>query len=547
MRRAQAGSRKLFGRKQFQYIRLSLAEACRKYRHRARLKLEAHRQMSADEYLTALLRRRGLLLVAAILGAGAGFLLSVVIPAQYTSHTMVLVEEPVVPDSYVKPVVSEDVNQRLASMQGEILSRTRLQELVVQFNPYKKDLGRVSMELMIERLRKSIKVAPLNPMPGTSSHELPGFTVDVTLGEPRLAQQICNEVSSMFRNQNIHQRQKQTEDTTEFLAKQLEEAKAKLDEEDARLAAFQGRHIGALPEDEKTNVTLLSGMTTQLEAATQGLNQARQQKTFLESMLNQQLAALRTTSDSKSVEQQRSELKSQLAVLQRSYTDKHPSVIKLKTAIAQLEKQIEAAPSKHQSAAEEQKPATPVAETPEIQQYRAQLRQAELSISQKAKEQEDLQRQIRVVQGRIELSPAIQQEFKSLTRDYQTALNFYNDLLKRRNESQMATALENGQQSEKFQVIDPPSLPERPSFPNRQLFSLGGLCAGLAIGVGIVHLSEARDRSIRTKLDVEAYLGVPTLAVISHTGHLNKTRSLAKGRSYLRRPQLSPTASSWKD
>src|SRR5207244_6310173 len=140
-----------------------------------------------------------------------------------------------------------------------------------------------------------------------------------------------------------------TEDTTEFLAKQLEEAKAKLDEQDARVAAFQSRHIGSLPEDEKTNVPLLAGMTPQLEAVTQGLNQARQEKTFLESMLNQQVAELKTSSSGQStqtLEQQLQDLRKQLAVLQRSYTDKHPSVIKAKQAIAQLEKLMQATPPK---------------------------------------------------------------------------------------------------------------------------------------------------------------------------------------------------------
>jgi polysaccharide chain length determinant protein (PEP-CTERM system associated) len=509
--------------------------------------VEVHRQMSADEYLTLLLRRKWLLLTTAALGGAVGLVLAVVIPARYTSHTMVLVEEPVVPDSYVKPVVSEDLNQRLASMQGEILSRTRLQELVEQFNPYKNDMGKVPMEVMIERLRKSIKVAPLNPMPGTSSHDLPGFTVDVTLGDPHLAQQICNEISSMFRNQNIQQRQKQAEDTTGFLAKQLEDAKVKLDEQDARVATFKRQHMGALPDDERTNLPLLNGLTSQLDAATQGLNQARQEKTFLESMLNQQVAVLKASSNGQStqtLEQQLQDLRNQLAVLQRSYTDKHPSVIKAKQAIAQLEKQMEAAPSKDLSAAAEQKSAVPVIETAEIQHYRAQLHQQELNISQKAKQQEELQREIRVLQSKIEASPGVQQEFQGLTRDYQTALNFYNDLLKRRNESQMATDLENGQQAEKFRVLDPPSLPETPSFPSRGLFILGGLCAGVALGVGIVQLSEIRDKSIRTRQDVETYLGVQTLAVISHTASAKKIRNLGNAR---RRPELSLTASSWKE
>jgi len=118
------------------------------------------------------------------------------------------------------------------------------------------------------------------------------------------------------------------------------------------------------------------------------------------------------------------------------------------------------------------------------------------------------------LQGRVQLSPVVQQQFKVLTRDYQTALNFYNDLLKKRNESQMATELERRQQGEQFRVLDPPSLPERPSFPNRPLFNAGGLGAGAFLGFGMVVLMEWRDKSIRTRKDVLAYLGAYTLAVI---------------------------------
>ncbi len=317
-----------------------------------------HRELGLQDYWALLLRRRRLLIIPAILGAVAGYLLSLVLPAKYTSHTMVLVEEPIIPDSYVRPVVNEDVNQRLASMQGQILSRTRLQHLVEQFHLYKKDVGAVPTEVLIEWLKKSIKVAPLNPMPGTLSRGLPGFTVDVTLSEARLAQQVCTEITSMFMEQNLHLRQQQAEDTTQFLAKQLEEAKAKLDEQDAKLAAFQSRNMGALPEDEKTNLTLLTGMTPQLEAVTQGLNQARQEKTFVESLLTQQLAALKSSANGQNpqtLEQQLSEMQSKLVSLQRSYTDKHPSVVKLKHEIAQLQKQIEETATQDQGAPSEQK------------------------------------------------------------------------------------------------------------------------------------------------------------------------------------------------
>jgi uncharacterized protein involved in exopolysaccharide biosynthesis len=153
-------------------------------------------------------------------------------------------------------------------------------------------------------------------------------------------------------------------------------------------------------------------------------------------------------------------------------------------------------------------------EPPRIQQLRAQIFQYEQIIQEKNREQEQLKQQIKLLQARLQLSPQVEQEFKELTRDYQTALEFYNELLKKRTLSAMATDLERRQQSEQFRVLDQASLPDRPSFPNRPLFALGGLGGGLALGLGMAFVLEARDRSLRTERDVEFYLRVPSLALI---------------------------------
>ena len=475
------------------------------------------KELTFDDYLAILRRRCWLIIVPAILGVTIGYAISLVLPARYTSHTVVLVEQPVIPDSYVKPVVSEDLNQRLASMQEQILSRTRLQHLVEQFGMYKDEMNNVPMEVLVARLQKSIAVKPLNPTQGTQPTGLPGFNVDVTLGEPWLAQRVCTEITSMFMEQSLRLRQQQAEDTTQFLGTQLEEAKAKLDAQDAKLADFQSRYVGALPEDEQNNLTLLVGLSPQLEAATQAVNQAREEKAFLESMLGQQVAAWESSQkgqNPETLEQQVARDQEQLLSIQARYTDEHPDVVKLKANIAELQKRIRDASTK-----KEKEPnalqAKPLAEPPEIQQLRAQLHQSEMAVVQKQEEQKHLQEQIGNLQGRLQLSPKIQQQFKSLTRDYQTALEFYNDLLKKRNESQMATELEHRQEGEQFRVLDAPSFPERPSFPNRPLFGFGGLGVGLILGLGLVQLSEWRDKSMRSKQDIEVYLRLPTLAQIS--------------------------------
>lgn len=476
------------------------------------------KELTLEDYLAILRRRRWLVILPAIVGIVAGYTLSRTTPPRYTSHTVVLVEQPIVPDTYVKPVVSEDLNQRLASMQEQILSRTRLQHLVEQFGMYKEDANNVPMEVLVARLQKSITVRPLNPTQGTQPTALPGFNVDVTLGEPWLAQRVCTEITSMFMEQNLKLRQQQAEDTTQFLGTQLEEAKAKLDEQDAKLAQFQSRYVGELPENEQNNLTLLMGLSPQLEAATQALNQAREQKAFVDSMLAQQLAAWQSTQtgqNPETLEQQLAKEQEQLLSLRERYTEEHPDVVKLKKDVAQLQKRIQDAAANKQKGPSETEARALAPEPPEIQQLRAQLHQADLAVAQKQNEQQQLQEQIRTLQGRLQLSPKVQQDFKALTRDYQTALDFYNDLLKKRNESQMATELEHRQQGEQFRVLDAPSYPERPSFPNKPLFGLGGLGAGLLVGLGMVQLAEWQDKSMRTKQDIEMYLRLPTLAQIS--------------------------------
>jgi len=127
------------------------------------------------------LRHYWWILPLTVIGCGAlGLLSAIVLPKRYTSQTLVLVDQPTVPIEYVRPVVSEELNHRLASMQEQILSRTRLQPIIEKFGLYAQDRGRVHVEDLVERLRNSVTVKPLEPMAGTQNRSLPGFYVNVS-------------------------------------------------------------------------------------------------------------------------------------------------------------------------------------------------------------------------------------------------------------------------------------------------------------------------------------------------------------------------------
>jgi polysaccharide chain length determinant protein (PEP-CTERM system associated) len=474
--------------------------------------MTVHRQLTVEDWMDILRRRKWQLIIPAVLCAMAGVLVSFAMPRQYTSHARVLVESPIVPADVVKPVVSDDVNRRLASMQGEILSRTHLQTLIEQNHLYQNDWGKAPMETLVDRLRKSISVAPMAPTPGTLSEAVLGFNIDVTLDQPKVAQDVCTEIASMFRDESLEQREQQAEDTTQFLGKQLSDAKARLDEQDAKLATFQNQYLGAQPQDEQTNLTVMASLTPQLEAVTQSLSEEEENKAFTQSMLDQQVASLKSNNGAnpQGLQQQLNDLQAQLVALRARYTDKHPDVLKVEDEIAEVEKKMQAPPAPPRQT--NTKDISP--DTPQIQQLRAELNQEGTAITEKKKEQAELQQQIKGIQGRIQLSPMVAQQYNAVTRDHQTALDFYNDLLKRRDEAQMATDLERRQEGENLRVLDPPNLPQEPSSPNRRLFGLGGLFLGLAVGAMLIRVSELRDKSLRQARDVEMLLGVPTLALI---------------------------------
>ncbi len=274
--------------------------------------------------------------------------------------------------------------------------------------------------------------------------------------------------------------------------------------------------MGALPDEAQTNFSLLTGLASQLDAVTQTLNRAQQDKLFLESALSQQIAAAKLPQRAENPDtlgRQLTALQDQLASLRTRYTDDHPDVIKVKNEITQLQQRMDEQAANAPAERETDKSVLS-ADTPQAQQLRAQLHQIEVNIRERMAEQLRLQQQISGVQAKLELTPAVAQQYKAITRDAQTALNIYNELLKKQNDSEMSRDLLRRQQGEQFRVLDPPSLPQQPTFPNRRLFAFGGLTGGLGFGLAIAFLLEAQDTTLRSEKDVELLLKLPALAVI---------------------------------
>jgi len=513
-----------------------------------------NRELTMDDYLAMLRRRLKVILIPALLAPLAGFLVSYAFPPKYTSQSLVLVEGQRVPDNYVKPVITSDFTQRIATLQQQVLSVNRLRPMLERLGISKPEeqsqlIGDIQNNMTVQPVITAISsaaatagIAAKKTRPSANVEPLPGFYVAYTDSNPNRAEQICNEMTSLILEENLRTRAAVAQGTTDFLSRQLEDAKRDLDQQDAKLAVFKRQYIGQLPGDTENNIHILTSLNSQLDATTQTVSRAQQDKAYTESMLAQQLAAWKSSQSStnpQTLQQQLDALQSQLLQLQARYTDDHPDVIKVKADIAEVQKklnQVNAAAANATDTSDKNSAAEP----PEIRQLRLQVHQYQGVIEQATADQKRLQSQINLYQSRTAMSPGIEEQYKLITRDYDNAQSFYRDLLAKKSSSELATSMENQQEGEQMRILNPATVPDSPSFPNRPLFAGGGLGAGLALGLVLAIWLELRDKSIRTEKDAAAAMDLPLLVSVPWVGGEEEEASdeAKRRRPFWGRPQI---------
>ena len=486
--------------------------------------------LSGEEYWEIAVRRRWWILLPMFLVWAAVWGASWFLPVAYQSESVILVEQQKVPDQYVVPNVTSNLQNRLQSLTEQILSRTRLQQLIDRLQLYPRGAGLMNSDDAVEKMRSDIKIdlvsAPDHPGDYTA------FKLRYSASSPQLAQRVNAELTSLFIAENDKTQRQLSENTTDFLQAQLAEARANMAEQEAKVADFKEKHLGELPSQLESNMQILAGLQSQLQGAQQTMDAAKQQRLYLESLLQQYQSAQAGvgladgSTPPQTLEGQLVEMRLKLQDLRSRYTETHPDVTALRAKIAEAERLKKQSESELAARLNDLKagtgggtsaPADPGQASPTpIMQLESQLKANQLEISNLQQHQRTLESQITAYQARLNLTPETEQQLTGISRGYEESKSNYNSLLQKQMQSQLATSLEQRQQGEQFRVIDPPSLPKKPSSPNYVLFSGGGLMAGLALGLGLTALLEMTNVRVRQEKDLTGLVPVGILVGIPH-------------------------------
>jgi polysaccharide chain length determinant protein (PEP-CTERM system associated) len=471
-------------------------------------------------------RRQFYFLIPMFLGWLAVWGASWILPPKYQSTTLILVEQPTMPKDYVVPNVNEDLQERMQSITQQILSRSRLLQILEEMNQYPKNHSRPTPDEAVDAMRKDIDIELVR---GTDNR-ISAFNVSYTASNPSVAQQVTSKLTTLFINENLEVRQQASEDTTKFLENQLETARQSLAQQEQKVREFKGQHVGELPTQLESNLQILSGLQSQLQNQEDALNSSKQQRVYLETLLNQ-YRAFQTPSKAPdgarmtlaSLDEELDKLRTQLNDLRSNYKDQHPEIRVLKDKIARTEKLREQllADSKTSGPGQTADNALPVTsdaagakELSLLPQLQSQLRANQIEINNRERSIEALRAEIDRYRGRLNQEPMREQELADLTRGYDQSKASYDQLLKKKNDSAMATSMELLHQGERFRVVDPPSLPLKPAFPNRLKFCGMGLFLGMALGLGIVVAAEMIDGRVHDEADLKRLLQVPVISEI---------------------------------
>ena len=476
--------------------------------------------MTMDDYFTIVRRRKWSLICPVIIVFLASAIVALALPSIYKSTSTILIEEQDIPANFVMTTVTSYAEQRLQSIHQRIVSFSRLFDLVNRFNLYPDLKDKWTDDEIVAKMREDIILEPITVEAADHRTRKPSaitiaFTLSYEGKNPGTVHRVANILTSMFLEENLLVREKQAAETSTFLENEMEKVKADLSKLEAEMAVFKSAHVNELPELLQVNMQSLNNIENNIERLNEQLRSLREREGYFQS----QLASIPREVDQNHLAQ----LKAQLAYLSARYSDQYPDVIKTKAEISELENQ-----RNNSTGSSVQTGNLP--DNPAYITLAAQLSsiQAEIvSVKKQIKEANETANKYRT---RIANTPKVEEAYKAIYIERNNTQAKYDDLMRKHMDARVAQGLEKEQKGERFTLIDPARLPEKPYKPNRMAIMLIGFVLSIGAGVGWASLKEFNDQSIRDSDTLTRATSFPVLAVIPEILTKQDTRQISNKR-----------------
>ncbi|MBN8820111.1 MAG: lipopolysaccharide biosynthesis protein [Sphingomonas sp.] len=456
-----------------------------------RLHMDAGEEGGSASFLpylpSIIMQRKWMLVIPAVLGLIAALAIAFLLPTKYESRAVLLVEAPLLPeDVALDGSGAEVVDQRMARIRQQVLSRPQLIELIQRNSLYQAELRTSSLSEVITKMRESIVIDPVNAdiqTSGNGRRSTIAFSMSFLYSDPIKAQAVAQALTEQVLQIDATKTAAQATNTVEFLTDQASDLQTQISQLERTISEIKARNGLALA----TGIGTLGGNTGGIDGQIAALQSA-----------NAQLASQRDLTRSAA---ERDPLVTQaeaaLAAAQASYSDKHPDVILARQRLAEARELAKTNQQRIPVSAIDQQIASNNRQIAALQAARSAEAGRSATI---------LSAQMR--------APVVQQEVNQLQERLDGLNGQYQRVSNQLLSAKAGKKAEDEQQGERLSVIDPPVVPDDPVSPNRPVIIAMVTGAGIAFGLGLILLIELVTKPIRDASAVLAATGEAPLVVI---------------------------------
>jgi len=471
-------------------------------------------QLTLHDYLLIIRRRFPYLIGISIAGLFLTVAVAIYVPPSYKASGTIMVESPVVPEAIVQSVIRNQLDERINEIMQRVMTRDNLLQISDKFGLYKEVSGEVSASEMADRIRKRISIEKAESgqaiHTNQQGHPTMSFTLSFEDKYPDIAFQVTNEIISSFLDRGEKMRTEGAAVTTAFLTEESKTLRQEVDRLEKQISDYKRQNKNALPEQLTLRMTMLTRAENDLREVERDIRSTKEDIRSLEV----ELAAAKQghdLGDTQGVNQADTPqtlpaLKAELARLSTIYKESHPDIRMLKSRIEAMEK---AGESGGESSAIDP---TNVA----VNRIKAKILADNARLSSLAQQKEMLQGKISENESAMIQTPKVEQGLNVLLRDRDAAQKKYEELRNKQINARMAENLESENKSERYTLLEPPVLPEKPYKPNRIKIFLIGLILSLASSGGFIMVLETVDKRVRGIEAIAHVLGQRPLAVIPY-------------------------------
>lgn len=495
------------------------------------------REMDLSDYLDIARRNLGFLMAPAFLGLVISTVVAFTLPDVYESQSTLRIAPSTISEALV-PKIQTTLTDRVNGIANDVLSRTTLGDVIKQFHLFEQELKTQTIEDVVERLKAKKEIAILPQRAGVTGPNTVGFIIYFKYRDRHKVVDVVRELTTRVVNANEQDRSKKMGLVTGFVGDEWKNAKKRLDDVNAQIAAFQSANSAAMPDQQSALVAQLMSTQSTLSQISSGQSRVQQDKIRLENELNllaDRKANLKpptfetTNGAVRNMELERltadvARAQEDLDALARRYTPNHPEYKSRASALESLK----ARRDDLQRRMTDVPPPTTSKRTiitPEftkqmqelderIAAKQADVRARDVELQDLIRQQRSAETQIEALRSRISVNPRSMVEFQSLLAERENAQRAFDDTERKRVSTQQAKVMDSLDLNERLDVLDPASVPLTPTSPKRLPIILLGLVGGLVIGAAIVAFRELRNNSLKTLKDVRAYTQLGVLGTV---------------------------------